>query len=150
MDRRASRLQCMGSQRVGHNWGTEHPCSRVALCYSLVVYNDSDSDWVWTASPSRPHPCCPFSQHRWQVELFLQVVTVWVKTITQTELRVLLFMDSPENCGCLAEIHMTGHLCVMSVSVPLASSSVRLHLFLLPEFLNARGASMPVSPLGNP
>lgn len=26
-------------------------------------------------------------------------------TITQTELRVLLFMDSPEDSGCLAEIH---------------------------------------------
>ena len=43
----------------------------------------------------------------------------WVKTtITQTELRVLLFMDSPEDCGCLAEIHMTGHLCVMSDIIP--------------------------------
>ena len=51
--------------------------------------------------------------------IFLQAVAVWVKTtITQTELRVLLFMDSPEDCGCLAEIHLTGHLCVMSVSIP--------------------------------
>ena len=48
------------------------------------------------------------------------------------------------------DTHDRTPLCYVCQCPFLASSSVRLHLFLLPEFLNPRGASMPVSPLGNP